>query len=211
MNKILIFFLLLICLTGYSSCQGVSEFSFFENQPGFPYSSFDFDFKEDDFMSPPSAMWSSATSEFSSTGSADQAPSLPWLFHSLNKNPSLVDFFIARQPDADLIVDGNGIKVSSRGTVLLEMSLLDSNQPFPGQLIPQKRYGEAVTNYFMGSQPSDWHADLPLWEEVLVDDVYPLIDVLYYTDPSGQLEFDFLLEPGADPKLHLHCPIRTGD
>lgn len=53
-------------------------------------------------------------------------------------------------------------------------------------------------NYFLGNDPAHWATRVPLFQEVIVQNVYPGIDVRYYTD-QGHVRYDFLVAPGADP------------
>src|SRR5262249_609792 len=55
------------------------------------------------------------------------------------------------------------------------------------------------SNYFLGSDPSKWHTDVPLYSRVLYQQVYAGVDVVYYGNSQRQLEYDFVLAPGADP------------
>jgi hypothetical protein len=55
----------------------------------------------------------------------------------------------------------------------------------------------AKANYFIGREPSQWHSAIPLFSNVRVDEVYPGVQVIYYGNQSAQLEYDFLLQPGA--------------
>jgi hypothetical protein len=53
------------------------------------------------------------------------------------------------------------------------------------------------TSYFVG--PKDrWRTEVPNYSRVRYRDVYPGIDVVYYGEDS-RLEYDFLIQPGADP------------
>jgi hypothetical protein len=55
-----------------------------------------------------------------------------------------------------------------------------------------------ASNYFLGRDPSQWHANVPLYAKVKVREVYPGVDVTYYGN-GRQLEEDFIVAPGADP------------
>src|SRR5579863_4926390 len=58
-------------------------------------------------------------------------------------------------------------------------------------------------NYFIGKDPSQWHTNIPTYSKVRYAAVYPGIDLVYYGN-EGQLEYDFVVSPGADPdKIHL--------
>jgi uncharacterized repeat protein (TIGR01451 family) len=54
-----------------------------------------------------------------------------------------------------------------------------------------------VSHYFHGNDPTQWTEDVAQFEKVLVRDLYPGIDVLFYGN-QRQLEYDFIVRPGAD-------------
>ena len=53
-------------------------------------------------------------------------------------------------------------------------------------------------NYFIGHDPAKWHTDVTTYAKVRYEEVYPGIDLVYYGN-QGQLEYDFVVRPGADP------------
>jgi hypothetical protein len=55
----------------------------------------------------------------------------------------------------------------------------------------------AVTNYMVGPR-DQWHGSIANFARVRYQDVYPGIDVVYY-GTQNQLEYDFVLAPGANP------------
>jgi len=55
------------------------------------------------------------------------------------------------------------------------------------------------SNYFIGSDPSAWHTDVPTFAKVRYRDVYPGVDLVYYGNQQGKLEHDFIVAPGTDP------------
>ena len=55
------------------------------------------------------------------------------------------------------------------------------------------------SNYFLGNDPSQWHTNVPNYRKVAEHAVYPGIDLIYYGTQS-QLEYDFVVAPGADPR-----------
>jgi hypothetical protein len=55
-----------------------------------------------------------------------------------------------------------------------------------------------VSNYFLGNDPSQWRTQVPTYARVVYQDVYPGIDLLYYGQ-QRELEYDFVVAPGADP------------
>jgi len=56
---------------------------------------------------------------------------------------------------------------------------------------------KARTNYMIGAR-ANWHTDVPSYARVAYRQAYPGVDVIYYGS-HNQLEYDFVLAPGADP------------
>ncbi len=55
------------------------------------------------------------------------------------------------------------------------------------------------SNYLVGNDPARWRTDVPHFGKVRYEAVYPGIDLVYY-GRQGQLEYDFVVQPGADPR-----------
>lgn len=53
-------------------------------------------------------------------------------------------------------------------------------------------------NYFLGANPAEWRSAISMFQKVRVRQAYPGVDVIYYAS-GQQLEYDFYLEPGANP------------
>ncbi len=53
-------------------------------------------------------------------------------------------------------------------------------------------------NYFISHDPSKWRTNVSLYARVKYRDIYPGVDLVYYGN-QGQLEYDFVVAPGADP------------
>jgi len=75
---------------------------------------------------------------------------------------------------------------------------------------------ETRTNYFVGQAPSGWHTGVRNYASVRVKAIYPGIDLVYHTNQNN-LEYDFLVGPGADPsRIQLEVtgadgPLITND
>jgi hypothetical protein len=54
-------------------------------------------------------------------------------------------------------------------------------------------------NYFFGNDRTKWRTNVPTYARVRYKNVYPGIDLVYYGN-HGQLEYDFEIQPGADPR-----------
>jgi Beta-propeller repeat/Abnormal spindle-like microcephaly-assoc'd, ASPM-SPD-2-Hydin len=55
------------------------------------------------------------------------------------------------------------------------------------------------SNYFTGSDPRNWRTDVGLFSKIRYANVYPGVDLIYYGH-QGELEYDFVLQPGASPQ-----------
>ena len=55
-----------------------------------------------------------------------------------------------------------------------------------------------ASNYYIGTDPARWRTAVPAYAKVGYQQIYPGIDLVYYGNPN-QLEYDFLLSPGANP------------
>src|SRR6185295_3707552 len=78
--------------------------------------------------------------------------------------------------------------------VRLKLEGADATAPMTGRdPLPGK------ANYFLGNDPAAWRTGVPLFSRVEVDEVYPGIRMVYYAGQSARLEYDFLLQPHANP------------
>ena len=55
------------------------------------------------------------------------------------------------------------------------------------------------SNYFIGNDPKKWRTNVANYAKVKYANVYPGVDLVYYGN-QGQLEYDFVLQPGANPR-----------
>ncbi|MFL6352345.1 MAG: SBBP repeat-containing protein [Bryobacteraceae bacterium] len=55
-----------------------------------------------------------------------------------------------------------------------------------------------ASNYFVGSSPERWQTGIPNFRKVRYRDVYAGVDLIYHGN-AMQLEYDFVVHPGADP------------
>jgi hypothetical protein len=53
-------------------------------------------------------------------------------------------------------------------------------------------------NYFIGNDPKKWRTNVATYAKVKYENLYPGVDLVYYGN-QGQIEYDFVVAPGADP------------
>jgi gliding motility-associated-like protein len=61
-----------------------------------------------------------------------------------------------------------------------------ADKPLPG-----------YNNYFIGNDPSKWAANCKVYQGITVKDIYPNVDVRYYSN-NGAVKYDLIIKPGAD-------------
>jgi hypothetical protein len=54
------------------------------------------------------------------------------------------------------------------------------------------------SHYLLGER-SEWVVDVPNYERVSFEEIYPAIDLQFYGNRQGQLEYDFVVAPDGDP------------
>lgn len=89
-------------------------------------------------------------------------------------------------------VSGNG----SATTRVLRMKLVGAN---PAASVTGAEELPGKSNYFIGKDPSKWRTNVANYAQVKYPAIYPGVDLLYYGNQDGQLEYDFVVAPGADP------------
>ncbi len=81
--------------------------------------------------------------------------------------------------------------------VALHMQIVGGN---PGAKASGLDQLPGKVNYFIGNNPDEWHANIPTFGRIEYHDVYPGIDLAYY-GKDQQLEYDFIVSPGASPSV----------
>jgi hypothetical protein len=106
--------------------------------------------------------------------------------YTLFLSPSEAHFALrrAQRGKASTEVEGIGIK------------LLRAN---PGSQILGADKLSGKVNYFVGSDPSKWITGVPTYAKARYQQIYPGIDLIFYGNEQ-QLESDFVIAPGADPR-----------
>jgi hypothetical protein len=104
--------------------------------------------------------------------------------------------FVARAPGYTLFLTSDeAVFALGKGEAVVRMGLV-------GAATDPAAEGEdalpGVTNYFLGSDPAKWRTGIVSYARVRYREVYEGIDLVYYGTPRD-LEYDFVVAPGADP------------
>src|SRR5437870_4413430 len=94
-----------------------------------------------------------------------------------------------------------------RGSKGLKLHRIASHDEISIKLIGANDQATAVgleqlpgkTNYLLGNDPTKWRTDVSNFAKVRYENVYSGIDLLYYGN-GHQIEYDFHVSPGADPR-----------
>jgi len=87
-------------------------------------------------------------------------------------------------------------KADVQSRKVVRMRLSDAN-PKPAVMGRDRLPGKS--HYFIGNDRNRWHTSIPQYARVAYEGVYPGIDLAFY-GTNRQLEYDFVVKPGADPK-----------
>jgi hypothetical protein len=79
---------------------------------------------------------------------------------------------------------------------VLRMKLLGAD---PRPAIEGREELPGKSHYFIGNDPKKWRTNVPQYARVEYKDVYPGVSLTYYGN-QGQLEYDFVVSPGGDPR-----------
>lgn len=91
--------------------------------------------------------------------------------------------------------DGLSEATSPNGAVV-KMQIVGSD---PASLATGQQELGGKVNYVIGSDPTRWRLGIATYARVAYANVYPSIDLVYY-GRQGQLEYDFVIAPGGDPR-----------
>lgn len=106
--------------------------------------------------------------------------------------------FVLQKTEARVADDAIRIAnlAGSPAAAVLRMKLAGANSQSPSdglEPLPGKK------NYFIGNDPRRWRTNVASYAKVRYREVYRGIDVVYYGN-QRQLEYDFVVAPGADPR-----------
>jgi hypothetical protein len=81
-------------------------------------------------------------------------------------------------------------------TYTLQLQMIGAN---PAAQVAGQDELPGKVNYFVGNDPVNWHVNVPTYRKVRYEEIYPGIDLIYYGN-QRDLEFDFAVDPGANPR-----------
>src|SRR6266566_4456761 len=105
---------------------------------------------------------------------------------------SLVPGHLQRTRDSAQKTKDKGLGTSD----VLRMKLVGANQAANVTALDEL---PGKSNYFIGNDRKKWRTDVPTYGKVKYEGIYPGVDLVYYGN-QRQLEYDFVVAPGADPK-----------
>lgn len=111
------------------------------------------------------------------------------------------DVYIAHARDAEFAISPTGAEFNlakNNGTSAGgRLQFVGANPA--AQITGQQKLSGAV-NYLVGNVPDQWKLNVPTFEQVRVENLYPGINASYYGNQQ-QLEFDLDIAAGADPSI----------
>lgn len=147
---------------------------------------------------PSAAVRASSDASFSKAGTAQAKAALAGLPLHFEENQGQWKSgvrYAARGNGYTVALTGRGATLAVGGGRHIEMTLEHANRN--ARVEPDGRL-KLRTDYYLGDR-SHWHARIASYSRVRYGQIYPGIDLVYYGTQS-QLEYDFVLSPGADPR-----------
>jgi len=102
---------------------------------------------------------------------------------------------VLSKPNAYPTRDARSAQTSPK-SVALRMSLIGAAQK---PVVSGRDELPGKANYFIGKDRSKWRTNVPTYAKVQYKDIYPGVDLVYYGN-QRQLEYDFVIAPGVNPK-----------
>lgn len=138
--------------------------------------------------------WSGLSSQSPATGPAPYVPGGARLLLEANLGQSDPRYPFLGRGDGYFLFLNNRETVLDLGPRQIRLRLDGANPGAPATSgDPFQR-----THYLLGNNPHHWIHNIPVYDEVGFNGVYPGVDLVFYSR-EGKLEHDFRLAPGADP------------
>ncbi len=88
-------------------------------------------------------------------------------------------------------------KEENNTTMAVEMAILGAK---PNANVVGEEEIPGKSSYFIGNDPSKWKTSVTNYKKVKYQEIYDGIDLVYYGN-QRQLEYDFVVKPGATPEI----------
>ena len=121
--------------------------------------------------------------------------------------------FLSHGPGYDLFLTSTEAVLRVQKPTALQAEISKDQDVREGTVLRLKMLGASATpqvegqeelpgkiHYFIGNDPAKWRRNIPTYRKAYFKDIYPGIDVEYY-GTQRELEYDFVVGPGANPKL----------
>ncbi len=134
-------------------------------------------------------------------GPAKAAACVKWAEIPLSFEPNLGQEspdvrYLARGSSYSLYLGDAGILLSGTDESPLQMNLVGANR---AARVSGESRQISTSNYITGNDPAKWRTSVPNYARARYSSVYPGIDLVYYGH-DGNLEYDWIVEPSADPR-----------
>jgi hypothetical protein len=121
--------------------------------------------------------------------------------------------FLSHGPGYDLFLTSTEAVLRVQNPTALKAEKSKDQDVREGTVLRLKMLGASATpqvegqeelpgkiHYFIGNDAAKWRRNIPTYRKAYFKDIYPGIDVVYY-GTQQELEYDFVIGPGANPKL----------
>jgi hypothetical protein len=131
---------------------------------------------------------------------AMNAGSRPLFFEAGQGPADAMAPFVAHGPDSEFLISATGaqfvLRKASGQTAAARMQFVGAN---PAAQVAGDAELSGKVNYLTGNHPAQWQSGISTFAKVRVAEIYPGVNVVYYGN-GRQLEYDFDLAAGVDPK-----------
>ena len=112
-------------------------------------------------------------------------------FTVLQHNPGDLESVMHNHRPKESVSSALRVKLRSHAYAVKFVGANENPEIIPDKPLP------SVNNYFIGNDKSKWASDCKIYGGVTYKNVYPNIDVRYYSD-AGNLKYDIIVHPGGD-------------
>lgn len=89
------------------------------------------------------------------------------------------------------VLNNDRITIHSHAYKVKFLGGADNVRSVPDKILP------TYNNYFIGNDKTKWAGDCKIYQAITYPDIYPHIDVRYYSN-GGKLKYDIIVHPGGD-------------